>query len=53
MNPTLVNSVKDHEFISEEYSSIGMRPFEEAQSKAMRAYALSEQYHTIVENRNS
>ena len=28
-----------------------MRPFEEAQSKAMRAYAQSGQYHTIVESR--
>ena len=28
-----------------------MRPFGEAQSKAMRAYAQSGQYHTIVESR--
>ena len=28
-----------------------MRPFVEAQSKVMRAYAQSEQYHTIVESR--
>jgi len=27
-----------------------MRPFGEAQSKAMRAYAQSGQYHTIVES---
>ena len=33
--------------------SIGMRPFREAQSKAMRAYAQSGQYHTIVESRDS
>ena len=28
-----------------------MRPFGEAQSKAMRDYAQSGQYHTIVESR--
>ena len=28
-----------------------MRPFGEAQSKAMRAYVQSGQYHTIVESR--
>ena len=28
-----------------------MRPFGEAQSKAMRAYAQSGQYHTIMESR--
>ena len=39
----------DHEFISKEYIFIGMRSFGEAQSKAMRAYAQSGQYHTIVE----
>ena len=32
-------------------NSIGMRPFGETQSKAMRAYAQSGQYHTIVESR--
>ena len=32
-------------------NSIGMRPFGETQSKAMRAYAQSGQYHTIVEGR--
>ena len=31
--------------------SIGTRPFREAQSKAMRAFAQSGQYHTIVESR--
>ena len=30
--------------------SIGLMPFGEAQSKAMRAYAQSGQYHTIVES---
>ena len=33
--------------------SIGMRLFGEAQSKVMRAYAQSGQYHTIVESRDS
>ena len=36
-----------------EYISIGMRPFGETQSKAMRAYAQSEQYHTTMETRDS
>ena len=31
--------------------SIGLRPFGEVQSKTMRAYAQSGQYHTIVESR--
>ena len=30
---------------------ISMRPFGEVQSKVMRAYAQSGQYHTIVESR--
>ena len=47
-SPTLANLGNDHEFISKEYISIGMRPFGEAQSKAMRAYAQSGQYHTVV-----
>ena len=38
----------DHGFISKEYISIGMRPFRETQSKAMKAYAQSGQYYTIV-----
>ena len=46
-SPTLANLENDHGFISKEYISIGMKPFGEA-SKAMRAYAQSEQYHTIV-----
>ena len=33
--------------------SIGMRPIGEAQSKVMRAYAQSGQYHTTVESRDS
>ena len=33
--------------------SIGMRSFGETQSKAMRAYAQSGQYHTILESRDS
>ena len=32
-------------------NSIGVRPFGEYQSKAMRAYTQSGQYHTIVESR--
>ena len=36
---TLTNLGNDHEFISKEYISIGMRPFWEAQSKVMRVYA--------------
>ena len=32
-------------------NSIGMRPFGEAQSQVMRAYAQSGQYRTIVESR--
>ena len=47
------NLGNDREFISKEYIFIGTRPFGEAQSKAMRAYAQSGQYHTIVEIRDS
>ena len=32
-------------------NSIGLRLFGETQSNAMRAYAQSEQYHTIVKSR--
>ena len=32
-------------------NSIGMRPFEEVQRKATRAYTQNGQYHTIVESR--
>ena len=47
-NPTLANLGNDHGFISKEYFSIDMRPFGGPQSKAMRAYTPSGQYHTIV-----
>ena len=53
MSPTLVNLVEDHGFISDEYYLQWMRSFGEAQNKAMRAYAQSGQYHTIVEIRDS
>ena len=49
----MANLGNDHGFISKEYISIGMRPFGEAQSKAIRTYAQSGQYHTIVEVRGS
>ena len=51
--PTLTNLGNDDGFISKEYIFIGMRLFGEAQSKAMRAYAQSGQYHTIVESRDA
>ena len=41
MGPTLINLVEDYEFISGE-----------VQSKVMRVYAQSGQYHTIVECRD-
>ena len=44
-SPTLVNLENDHGFIIKDY----YLPLE-AESKAMRAYVQSEQYHTIVEN---
>ena len=44
----MANLGNDHGFISKEYIYIGMRPFGEAESKAMRAYTQSGQYHTIV-----
>ena len=37
--------VEHHRFISEESISIRMRSFGETQSKTMRAYAQSGQYH--------
>ena len=37
----MANLEDDHGFISKEYISIGMRPFGETKSKAMRAYTLS------------
>jgi len=48
----LTNLGNDHGFISKKYISIGMRCFGEAQSKVMRAYAQSGQYHSIVEVRD-
>ena len=50
-SPTSANLGNDHGFINKNTLSIGMRPFGEAQSKAIRAYAQSGQYHTIVESR--
>ena len=44
------NLGNDHEFINKEYSLRVMRHFGESQSKAMRAYAQSGQYHTIMES---
>ena len=52
-SPTLANLGNDHEFIGKEYISIGTRPFGKTKSKGMRAYAQSEQYHTILEIRDS
>ena len=53
VSPTLVNLVEDHGFISEEYYLNWYETFRgEAQSKVMRAYAQSGQYHTIVESRD-
>ena len=43
------NLGNDCGFISKEYISIGTRPFREVQSKVMKVYAQSRQYHTIVE----
>ena len=47
------NLGNDHPFINKKKNtnSIIIKPFEETQSKAMRAYAQSGQYHTIVESR--
>ena len=39
---TLANQADEHEFISKEYISIGMRPFGETKNKAIRVYAQSE-----------
>ena len=46
MSLTLINLVKNT-------ISIGMSHFREAQSKVMRAYAQSEQYHIIMKIRDS
>ena len=40
----------DYGFINKEYSFNWYEAFWEAQSKAMRAYTQSGQYHTIVES---
>ena len=40
----MANFGNDHEFISKEYISIGMRPLGVTKSKTMRAYAQSGQY---------
>ena len=48
-SPTSTNLGNDHGFIIKEYSLHWREPFWEAQSKAMRIYAQSGQYHTIVE----
>ena len=48
VGPTFANSGNDHGFINKKYISIDTRPFVEPQSKVMRAYAQSGQYHTIV-----
>ena len=53
VSPALVNLLEDHEFKVRNTISIGMRPFGEAQSKAIRAYAQSGQYHTIMKSRDS
>ena len=50
---TLANLKGDHGFKSKEYISIGTRSFEETQSKVMRVYAQSGQYHIIVKIRDS
>ena len=52
-SPTLPNLGNNHGFISKEYISIGTRLFGETQSKSMRGYAQSGQYHIIVESRDS
>ena len=49
-SPTSVNLGNDHEFIIKEYSQHWLMPFGQAQSKIIRAYAQSGQYHTIVES---
>ena len=50
-SPTSANLGNDHGFINKEYSLHWHEAFWEAQSKPMRAYAQSGQYHTIVESR--
>ena len=48
---TSANLGNDHGFIIKEYSLHCYEVFWEAQSKTMRAYAESGQYHTIVKSR--
>ena len=48
--PHQLSPGNDHEFINKEYFLYWNEIFWEAQSKAMRAYAQSGQYHTIVES---
>ena len=50
-SPTSANLGNDHEFINKEYSLHGFEAFWKVESKTMRAYAQSGQYHTIVESR--
>ena len=50
-SPTSTNLGNAHAFITKEYSLHWDEAFWEAQSKVMRAYAQSGQYHTIVESR--
>ena len=53
MSPTLTNLGNDHEFIKKKIHLQWHEAFWEAQSKAMRAYAQSGQYRTIVGSRDS
>ena len=50
-SPISTNLGNDHGFIIKEYYLHWNEAFWETQSKAMRAYAQSGQYHTIVESR--
>ena len=47
---TSANLGNDHGFIIKEYSLHCLRPFVGGQSKAMRIYVQSGQYHTIMES---
>ena len=49
-SPTLANLGNDHRFITKEYYLHWYEVFWEVQSKSMRAYTQSGQYHTIVES---
>ena len=50
-SPTSANLENNHGFIIKQYYLYWCEAFEEAQSKAMRVYAQSGQYHIIVESR--